>query len=107
MNRTLTFAGLVLALVTAPAVHATTIAKQALICRHLETLDQYRRSPNVVQFYTEQHQRDECVWSEASKTLRIGTPVRIEKRSLGHDIWVAPVGSTEPCLWTSDDAVAE
>ena len=106
----LTLVGLVLVLFTAPAAHAATItARSELFCRHLETLHQYDRAPDVGKFYNEQFQKGECVFSGGSGadgSLQIGTTVRIEKRS-GNEICVTPVGSTAPCLWTSSQAITE
>ena len=104
----LTLVGLMLGLFTASAAHTETITKHGLFCRHLETLHQFPRVPNCfVEFYTEQFKKGECAFAGLPfESLKIGTVVRIEKRS-GDNICVAPVGSTQPCLWTDPDIFAE
>ena len=105
MQRSLTFAGL--ALLTASAAHAETITKHGLFCRHRETFHQYMRDPDPVAFYSEQFRKGECAFAGLPlRSLQIGTAVRIENR-IGDDICVAPVGSTNPCLWTDTGIFAE
>jgi hypothetical protein len=84
--------------------HAETVIKQDFICRHLETLERLDRLARLrgregIDFMGDQIKTGECLGG-----LKIGTSVRVDKRS-GTDVCVVPLGSSEPCQWVSSEVI--
>jgi hypothetical protein len=98
--KTKTLAALVLLMLNG-AAHAETVIIMDVSCHHLKTLQLIDQQPNDWDLLNTQIKSGEC-----SIYFSVGTSVRVDQRfeyplSGKTDVCIAPVGSSEPCRWTS------